>query len=159
MPLEQVSGYDRPSTIAASQAAGSRTVVTRRPSRLTLVDGTGSVAESGGARSKAYARRSVDVLTVAADCRRLRPRPTRIRLRVDVIGHPPAAGAAGLYILSTMTNLDGPYVTVHFRLEIEDDWPPASVESLWAVDQGDGTARLDNRRTGHPLLNRENPAH
>ncbi|MFE6546790.1 DUF4265 domain-containing protein [Streptomyces sp. NPDC057746] len=43
-----------------------------------------------------------------------------------------------------MTNADGPYVKVHFRLEIEDDWPPASVESLWAVDQGDGTARLDN---------------
>ena len=33
---------------------------------------------------------------------------------------------------------------VHFRLEIEDNWPPASVESLWAVDQGDDTARLDN---------------
>lgn len=33
---------------------------------------------------------------------------------------------------------------MHFRLEIEDDWPPASVESLWAVEQGDGTARLDN---------------
>ncbi|MER5691178.1 DUF4265 domain-containing protein [Streptomyces mirabilis] len=43
-----------------------------------------------------------------------------------------------------MTNPDGPYVKVHFRLEIEDDWPPASVESLWAVDQGDGTVRLDN---------------
>lgn len=33
---------------------------------------------------------------------------------------------------------------VHFHLEIEDDWPPASVESLWAVDQGDGTVKLDN---------------
>lgn len=44
-----------------------------------------------------------------------------------------------------MTNPDGgPYVKVYFRLEVEDDWPPASVESLWAVDQGDGTARLDN---------------
>ncbi|MFI8350051.1 DUF4265 domain-containing protein [Streptomyces sp. NPDC085596] len=43
-----------------------------------------------------------------------------------------------------MTNPEGPYVKVYFRLEIEDDWPPASVESLWAVDQGDGTARLDN---------------
>lgn len=43
-----------------------------------------------------------------------------------------------------MTNPEGPYVKVHFRLEIEDDRPPASVESLWAVDQGDGTARLDN---------------
>lgn len=43
-----------------------------------------------------------------------------------------------------MTNLEGPHVKVHFRLEIKDDWPPASVESLWAVDQGDGTARLDN---------------
>ncbi|MEV7335556.1 DUF4265 domain-containing protein [Streptomyces sp. NPDC094014] len=37
-----------------------------------------------------------------------------------------------------------PYVKVHFRLEVEDDWPPASVESLWAVDGGDGTVRLDN---------------
>jgi hypothetical protein len=27
---------------------------------------------------------------------------------------------------------------------VEDGWPPASVESLWAVDLGDGTARLDN---------------
>ena len=43
-----------------------------------------------------------------------------------------------------MTNPEGPYVKLRFRLEIEDDWPPASVESLWAVDQGDGTARLDN---------------
>ncbi|MEV7319383.1 DUF4265 domain-containing protein [Streptomyces sp. NPDC093970] len=43
-----------------------------------------------------------------------------------------------------MTNPEGPYVKVHFRLEIEGNWPPASVESLWAVDQGDGTARLDN---------------
>lgn len=46
--------------------------------------------------------------------------------------------------MGAMTNPEGPYVKVHFRLEIEDDWPPASVESLWAVDQGDGTARLDN---------------
>jgi hypothetical protein len=43
-----------------------------------------------------------------------------------------------------MTNPEGPYVKVHFRLEVEDDWPPASVESLWAVDQCDGTVRLDN---------------
>ncbi|MGW1802486.1 DUF4265 domain-containing protein [Streptomyces sp. NPDC001984] len=44
-----------------------------------------------------------------------------------------------------MTNSDGgPYVKVHFRLEVKDNWPPASVESLWAVDQGDGTVRLDN---------------
>ncbi|MFE7168645.1 DUF4265 domain-containing protein [Streptomyces sp. NPDC057616] len=26
----------------------------------------------------------------------------------------------------------------------EDGWPPASVESMWAVDLGDGTVRLDN---------------
>jgi hypothetical protein len=26
----------------------------------------------------------------------------------------------------------------------EDGWPPASVESLWAVDLGDGAVRLDN---------------
>lgn len=45
-------------------------------------------------------------------------------------GHPPAADAAGLCILGTITNPKGQYVKVHFRLEIEDDWPPASVESL-----------------------------
>ncbi|GGJ45313.1 DUF4265 domain-containing protein [Streptomyces brasiliensis] len=43
-----------------------------------------------------------------------------------------------------MTNPGGSYVKVHFRLEIEADWPPASVESLWAIDQGDGTVQLDN---------------
>lgn len=26
----------------------------------------------------------------------------------------------------------------------EEGWPPASVESLWAVDLGDGSVRLDN---------------
>ncbi|MGI5138394.1 MULTISPECIES: DUF4265 domain-containing protein [unclassified Streptomyces] len=43
-----------------------------------------------------------------------------------------------------MTNPGGPYVKVHFRLETEDDWPPAPAESLWAIDQGDGTVQLDN---------------
>ncbi|MFD8809337.1 DUF4265 domain-containing protein [Streptomyces sp. NPDC059597] len=43
-----------------------------------------------------------------------------------------------------MTNPEIPYVKVHFRMEVEDDWPPVSVESLWAVDLGDGTVRLDN---------------
>ncbi|MDI3347418.1 DUF4265 domain-containing protein [Streptomyces sp. AJ-1] len=43
-----------------------------------------------------------------------------------------------------MTKSEGSYVKVHFRLETEENWPPASVESLWAVDQGDGIARLDN---------------
>lgn len=33
---------------------------------------------------------------------------------------------------------------VHFRLEVDGDWPPVSVESLWAVGQADGTVRLDN---------------
>lgn len=34
---------------------------------------------------------------------------------------------------------------VHFRMDIDEDgWPPASVESLWAVDLGNGTVRLDN---------------
>ncbi|MFD7320657.1 DUF4265 domain-containing protein [Streptomyces sp. NPDC059875] len=36
------------------------------------------------------------------------------------------------------------HVKVHFRLEIEDDWPPAGVESLWAIDRGDGTVELAN---------------
>ncbi|MFD8911095.1 DUF4265 domain-containing protein [Streptomyces sp. NPDC059575] len=43
-----------------------------------------------------------------------------------------------------MTQPEIPYVKVHFRMEAEDDWPPVSVESLWAVDLGDGTVRLDN---------------
>ncbi|MFE2558341.1 DUF4265 domain-containing protein [Streptomyces sp. NPDC059352] len=33
---------------------------------------------------------------------------------------------------------------VHFRPETDGDWPPASVESLWALDRGDGTVQLDN---------------
>lgn len=59
-------------------------------------------------------------------------------------GYPPAADILRMCILASMTNPDGLYVKVHFRLEVKDDWPPASVESLWAVDQGNGTVRLDN---------------
>ncbi|MFJ3221626.1 hypothetical protein ACIPLC_37650 [Kitasatospora sp. NPDC086801] len=45
-----------------------------------------------------------------------------------------------------MTNISDAHVKVHFRMEIDEDgWPPASVESLWAVDLGDGTVRLDFR--------------
>ncbi|WP_244888810.1 DUF4265 domain-containing protein [Streptomyces purpureus] len=44
-----------------------------------------------------------------------------------------------------MTSISDDHVKVHFRLEVDEDgWPPASVESLWAVDLGDGTVRLDN---------------
>lgn len=44
-----------------------------------------------------------------------------------------------------MTSISDDHVKIHFRLEVdEDDWPPATVESLWAVDLGDGTVRLDN---------------
>ncbi|MFF1265461.1 DUF4265 domain-containing protein [Streptomyces anulatus] len=44
-----------------------------------------------------------------------------------------------------MTNIKDDHVKVHFRMEMDEDgWPPASVESLWAVDLGDGTVRLDN---------------
>ncbi|MFD9684739.1 DUF4265 domain-containing protein [Kitasatospora sp. NPDC059146] len=44
-----------------------------------------------------------------------------------------------------MTNISDAQVKVHFRMEVDEDgWPPASVESLWAVDLGDGTVRLDN---------------
>ncbi|MES0837402.1 DUF4265 domain-containing protein [Nocardiopsis tropica] len=44
-----------------------------------------------------------------------------------------------------MTNIGDDHVKVHFRLDMDEDgWPPASVESLWAVDLGDGTVRLDN---------------
>ncbi|MFD8664871.1 DUF4265 domain-containing protein [Streptomyces microflavus] len=44
-----------------------------------------------------------------------------------------------------MTSISGDHVKLHFRMDVDEDgWPPASVESLWAVDLGDGTARLDN---------------
>lgn len=44
-----------------------------------------------------------------------------------------------------MTNISDDHVKVHFRMDIDEyGWPPASVESLWAVDLGDGTVRLDN---------------
>ncbi|WP_345943928.1 DUF4265 domain-containing protein [Streptomyces sp. SID3212] len=44
-----------------------------------------------------------------------------------------------------MTNISDDHVKVHFRMDMDEDgWPPASVESLWAVDLGDGTVRLDN---------------
>ncbi|MER7770596.1 DUF4265 domain-containing protein [Kitasatospora sp. NPDC096140] len=44
-----------------------------------------------------------------------------------------------------MTNISDAHVKVHFRMEIDEDgWPPVGVESLWAVDLGDGTVRLDN---------------
>ncbi|MER6218754.1 DUF4265 domain-containing protein [Streptomyces sp. NPDC001674] len=44
-----------------------------------------------------------------------------------------------------VTNLSDNHVKVHFRMDIDEDgWPPASVESLWAADLGDGTVRLDN---------------
>ncbi|MET9604813.1 DUF4265 domain-containing protein [Streptomyces sp. NPDC006512] len=44
-----------------------------------------------------------------------------------------------------MTNIRDAHVKVRFRMDIDEDgWPPASVESLWAVDLGDGTVRLDN---------------
>ncbi|WP_188300320.1 hypothetical protein [Streptomyces sp. CBMA156] len=42
-----------------------------------------------------------------------------------------------------MTNISGDHVKVHFRINVDEDgWPPASVESLRAVDLGDGTVRL-----------------
>ncbi|MFI7354804.1 DUF4265 domain-containing protein [Streptomyces avidinii] len=44
-----------------------------------------------------------------------------------------------------MTNISDAHVKVHFRMDVDEDgWPPASVESLWAVNLGDGTVRLDN---------------
>ncbi|WP_432106220.1 DUF4265 domain-containing protein [Streptomyces sp. bgisy091] len=43
-----------------------------------------------------------------------------------------------------MTNISDDRVKVHFCMEIDEDgWPPASVESLWAVDLVDGRVRLD----------------
>ncbi|MFJ3640827.1 DUF4265 domain-containing protein [Streptomyces sp. NPDC090108] len=44
-----------------------------------------------------------------------------------------------------MTNISDDHVKVHFRMDMDEDgWPPASVESLWAMDLGGGTVRLDN---------------
>ncbi|MFY7069680.1 DUF4265 domain-containing protein [Nocardiopsis changdeensis] len=44
-----------------------------------------------------------------------------------------------------MTNLGDDYMKVHFRMDTDENgWPPANVESLWAVDLGDDTVRLDN---------------
>ncbi|MFE2059506.1 DUF4265 domain-containing protein [Streptomyces sp. NPDC059446] len=44
-----------------------------------------------------------------------------------------------------MTNISDDHVKVHFRMEMDQDgWPPGSVESLRAVDLGDGRMRLYN---------------
>ncbi|MBF6456499.1 DUF4265 domain-containing protein [Nocardia cyriacigeorgica] len=44
-----------------------------------------------------------------------------------------------------MTDPRPDHVKVHFRMDIDEQgWPPASIESLWAIDLGDGTVRLDN---------------
>lgn len=43
-----------------------------------------------------------------------------------------------------MNDIGEDHVKVLFRMELDGDWPPASVESLWAVDLGDGTVRLAN---------------
>jgi hypothetical protein len=44
-----------------------------------------------------------------------------------------------------VTDIGDDHVKICFRLATDEDgWPPASVESLWAVDLGDGTARVDN---------------
>lgn len=44
-----------------------------------------------------------------------------------------------------MSNISDAHVKVHFRMEVDEGgWPPAPVESLWAVYLSDGTVRLDN---------------
>ncbi|WP_346268054.1 DUF4265 domain-containing protein [Streptomyces sp. SID3915] len=44
-----------------------------------------------------------------------------------------------------MTDISDDHVKVRFRMEVDEDgWPPASIESLWAVKLGNGTVRLDN---------------
>ncbi|MFJ7421736.1 DUF4265 domain-containing protein [Streptomyces uncialis] len=44
-----------------------------------------------------------------------------------------------------MTSVSDDHVKVHFRMDMDEGgWPTASVESLWAMDRGDGTVRLDN---------------
>lgn len=45
----------------------------------------------------------------------------------------------------SVTNISDNHVKVHFRMDIDEGgWPPVSVESLWAIDLGDGTVRLNN---------------
>ncbi|MFJ4406897.1 hypothetical protein [Streptomyces sp. NPDC088910] len=65
-----------------------------------------------------------------------------------------------------MTNIKDDHIKVHFRLETDEDgWPPVSVESLWAVDLGDGTVRLESPLHGGPqpqhdrLLGGESSSH
>ncbi len=36
------------------------------------------------------------------------------------------------------------HIHVHFPLDVDEGWPPVAVEAVWAIDNGDGTARLDN---------------
>src|SRR3954471_17606766 len=73
-------------------------------------------------------------------------RPSRLRPRFRLLRgrhHPPTA--CGGVDDGAVTNVRDNHVKVYFRMEIDEDgWPPASVESLWAADLGDGTVQLDN---------------
>jgi hypothetical protein len=55
-----------------SQAEGSGTVSTHRPSWPALVDDTGNAVEAGGSAARHTRAWSVDAPAVVADCRRLR---------------------------------------------------------------------------------------
>jgi hypothetical protein len=60
------------------------------------------------------------------------------------LGDPSTGASPRLCMLSGMTEPGSEHVKVHFRLEIENDWPPAGVESLWAIDRGNGEVELAN---------------
>lgn len=74
-----------------------------------------------------------------------RPVPEGALTRAAAARDPAVPGTPARADDGAVTNISDAHVKVHFRLEVDEDgWPPASVESLWAVDLGDGTVRLDN---------------
>jgi hypothetical protein len=71
--VRSVAGQSRNylSSTLASQAEGSSTVSTCRPSWLALVDSSGSVVEVGGRAARHTRAWSVGAPAIMADCRRL----------------------------------------------------------------------------------------
>lgn len=48
---------------------------------------------------------------------------------------------------------DNKHVKIAFEIEQDEDgWPPATTETLWAIDLGDGTYKIDNIPFFAPLL-------
>lgn len=80
--MRQIFRHENEISERPSMATGltKRVVFTGRPSRLALVDGTGSVAEAGEGAARHTRAWSVGAPAVVADCRRLRYGPARICL-------------------------------------------------------------------------------